>query len=335
MNEQYEIYGYQLSYFTRKVQAAFELKGIQASYRPKTLWVKRRVERRAGTHQVPVVRTPHGVFLRDSTPIIEYLDAQFGDPILFPSGTDGVLVRLLEEWFDEWFPRVVLHYRWNYEENAVWASDRISREVMPKSPKFIRKFMGDKVAQWGRRAVRSLGFESHKMRENSEALVERVCRALDEQLERTPFALGHVPTAVDAVLLGALRAHLLADPISKSRLSSFSRVRAWADNPPTPATTDVNAASDEPNGFARTILAEMRGTYQEFMLKNAQAIRDEEKLVYLSDGQELVSVLSRLEPERSRVRAVSAIRALADGQEGNVKHRLAEYGLLKLFWDNG
>ena len=63
MNEQFAIYGYQLSYFTRKVQAAFELKGIQANYQAKTLWIKRRVERRSGTHQVPVVRTPNGAFM--------------------------------------------------------------------------------------------------------------------------------------------------------------------------------------------------------------------------------------------------------------------------------
>ena len=335
MAQQYEIFGYQVSYFTKKVEAAFAFKGIDVVYRPKTLLSKGRIERSGGTHQVPVVKTPSGQYLKDSTLIIEHLDEGSVRPRLFPDDSSGILVRLLEEWLDEWFPQVVLHYRWNYDENADWASHYVSRELAPRFPRFLRQILAKKVAQWGKRAVRALGLDHPFLSDEAEALTRRVCVALETQLKQTRFVLGNRPTAVDAVLLGAFRAHLLADPVCVRQLSEFKHIRNWVETPFVQAEIEQEPADlatlEQLNHFADVILTEMSGSYRTFMSKNRRALEHSEKLVYLSNGQEMMSVLARRGPEISRMRTAGIIRDLSRGRESSVLDFLEQRNLKELF----
>lgn len=54
MSQEYVVYGGELSYFTRKLEAAMVFYGAEWRRAPKTP----DVEMRAATHQVPVLHTP-------------------------------------------------------------------------------------------------------------------------------------------------------------------------------------------------------------------------------------------------------------------------------------
>ena len=56
--ERYVLYGGELSYFTRKLEAALILYGADFEFRGKTADVREELEMRSGTHQVPVLHTP-------------------------------------------------------------------------------------------------------------------------------------------------------------------------------------------------------------------------------------------------------------------------------------
>ena len=60
--------------------------------------------------------------IADTTPLIHLLDDRFPARRLFPEGPLGILVQVVEDFFDEWVARTMVHYRWHYPESAEFAS---------------------------------------------------------------------------------------------------------------------------------------------------------------------------------------------------------------------
>lgn len=327
----YIIYGYELSYFTRKMERVFSWHGFAYRRKAKTLNEKWRLERRSGTHQVPVVQTPQGWTLADTTPISLWLDSQDGQRALVPQGPAAVLVRLIEEYFDEWIARLALHYRWNDPQSAKAASRRLAEEMAPWAPAFVQQKLGTKIADWGRRAVRALGLDSPAQQAIGEAELRRVYEALDDQLAHTRFALGDRPTIVDAVILGGLDAHFAVDRLCSEMLEAFPRIKQWQRHawqwdgegalPDFPETTP----------FGEFILNEMRGNYQTFIEANQYALANQEKAFKVEIGGSEVSYLARRYPEASRLMIKEFVdRNLSTDDTGVVEAWMAQRGLTLL-----
>ena len=203
MSDPYIIYGGELSYFTRKLEAACIFHGLNFAMRDKALHDPATIEARSGTHQVPVLQTPENWMIGDTTPIMHLLDSRFPHRRLFPEGPVGVLVHIVEEYFDEWIARTMVHYRWHYEESARFAATRMSggnREA------------AERVMNWGPRACRATGTESVRQRKAAEEEYLRMLEAAEAQLAETRYLMGDRPTAVDCIVLGGLRAHTYMDP---------------------------------------------------------------------------------------------------------------------------
>ena len=109
----YQLIGSRQSYFTQKIQAALRW------YFPddhvfvtKSSVNKDDVEKRSGTHQIPVLITPENWCIADSTPLLALLDSRMPQSRLYPAGGIGLLAALLEEYFDEWSARWCISTRW-------------------------------------------------------------------------------------------------------------------------------------------------------------------------------------------------------------------------------
>ncbi|MCA9523410.1 MAG: glutathione S-transferase family protein [Myxococcales bacterium] len=319
----YTLYGVRLSLFTRKMEAALELQGVPHLYRAKTVFLRSKLEARAGTHLIPLLETPEGWLLYDSTPMIELLGARYPATRLIPSDASGVIVRLVEEWLDEWFSRAVLHFRWNNPESASVAAAAIAAEMTPFAPRFATRRLARTLQHWGGRACRAFGLESAVQRAGVEEEALRLYQALEKQLETTPFALGARPTAVDAALLGGLRAHMLPDPAPRRLLEEFPRVLAWA-GPSTTNDPSVGAPSgdestalrgasplDLEGPLARAIFELAGETFLGFVSENRRAANRGEGVFYQSVYGESTSF--RVRPEMERARRMLAERIVAAG----------------------
>ena len=126
MSTTYTVYGGELSLFTRKLEAAMKFYGADFVVESKTPANGQHIETRAATHQVPVLLTPENWMIADTTPLLRMLDARFPQRAMFPPGAQGVLVHILEEYFDEWVARVMVHYRWHYPDSARFAAGRMA-----------------------------------------------------------------------------------------------------------------------------------------------------------------------------------------------------------------
>jgi len=326
IDAEYIVYGARFSLFTRKLEAAMRFYGVPFRFEAKTSENASMLESRAGTHQIPVFETPENWLLADTTPILALLDSRHPTRRLFPEGPAGVVVHIVEEVLDEWLARTMVHYRWHYEENTQAVVSAIVGK--PLSLAEAREFP---LAKWGPRACRATGTESVHQREQVEVEYMAVLDALETQLGQTRYALGDRPTAVDAILLGGLRAHTNADPIPD--LSGFKRIQAW-DTRDADKWNGEGEFSEFPatTPFAEHMLALARDCYVPFALGNASALAAGQKAFEIDTYGERVSYLARRYPEQSRRMVQRRIRDLLhDDERERVGEWLEELGLAACF----
>ena len=81
---------------------------------------------------MPLVITPDGEGIQDSTPIMERFEAAFPEPATQPGDPAlAFLSALLEEYGDEWGNKHMFHYRWRDEADQMSAAARIARSMLP------------------------------------------------------------------------------------------------------------------------------------------------------------------------------------------------------------
>lgn len=318
----YVVHGAPISLFTRKLEAALSFYGAPYRSVAKNPSTRDQVEARAATHQVPVLETPENWMIADTTPLIALLDGRYPARRLFPPGPLGVLVHVVEEVLDEWVARVMVHYRWHHEQNTLHvvrnvAGSELSREEALAFP----------IADWGRRACRATGTDDPEQRDAAEHEYRELLSTLEAQLGETRYALGDRPTAVDAILLGGLRAHINNDPLPD--LADFPRCVAWDEREadrwdgggelaPFPASTP----------FAAHVLELARDQYLPFVLGNAAALERGDKSFVAETWGKPVSYLARPYPERSRQMIQARIRdQLGAGERAAALAWLGERGL--------
>ena len=325
---EYVLYGGKLSYFSRKLEAALRFYGAPFRFEGKAPELREMIESRSGTHQVPVLLTPENWMIADTTPLLALLDSRYPLRRLVPTGPLGVLVHVVEEVLDEWLARVMVHYRWHYDE-----STRHALSAMTGREFGLEEARDSQIANWGRRACRATGTESEHQQKRAEEEYRDILSALEAQLERTPYALGDRPCAVDAVLLGGLRAHIDEDPTPRAMLQAFPGVIDWCEY-----VADGWDGGGElaafPDGteFARHVLELAASAYKPFVLGTARALARGDKAFVATTYGEDVSYLARAYPEQSRQLVLERIQnQLTDAERADVTRWLEELGLADCF----
>ncbi len=124
----YRIFGSELSPYSVKVRSYFRYKGLAHE------WILRgpanmaEFKRHAKLPLIPLVVTPDGDGLQDSTPIIERFEAAHPTPSIHPDDPAlAFLSALIEEYGEEWLNKPMFHYRWFYEPDQQATAARIAR----------------------------------------------------------------------------------------------------------------------------------------------------------------------------------------------------------------
>ena len=323
----YIVYGAPHSLFTRKLETALDFYG--ADYRSvlkRGSGMESEIEARSGTHQMPVLQTPENWMIADTTPVIDLLDSRFPRRRLFPAGPQGVVVHLVEELFDEWISRVMVHYRWNYPENA----ETVSRQMGHGDEKVT-----EYLRNWGPRACRATGTGTPELGEAAEAEYRRLLAAMESQLGETDYLLGDYPTAADCAVLGGLYAHILNDPEPLKMMEAFPRVVAWAEAQPgsdrgscrAPGTREIVLTP-----FARLALEILAEAYTPFVVGNGEALREGRKAFIIDTYGIEASYLTRPYPEQSRALLRRRIQqGLEPAEREETLKLLEEFGLSDAF----
>ena len=127
----HRIFGSELSPYSVKVRSYFRYKGLAHDWLLRSPANQAEFQKYAKLPLVPLVVTPQGEGVQDSTPIIERFETANGEPSIVPGEPAlAFLSALLEEYGDEWGNKWMFHYRWTYQPDCWSTAERIAQQMM-------------------------------------------------------------------------------------------------------------------------------------------------------------------------------------------------------------
>ena len=204
MTAPYRIFGNEMSPYSVKVRSYFRYKQIPHEWIVRNPSVEDEFNRYAKLPLIPLVVTPEGKGLQDSTPIIEQLEPLHPEPSIHPPDPASAFVSaLIEEYADEWGNKPMFHYRWFYEADAESAADRIARAMNPSLD--AAGLANVKPAVKGRMVPRlKLVGSSAETKDAIEASFRRQVAIVDRHLASRPYLFGGRPALGDFGLFAQL-----------------------------------------------------------------------------------------------------------------------------------
>ena len=186
---------------------------------------------------MPVVVTPEGEYLQDTTVIIDRLEQCFPENPIYPDTPfQNLVAQLLEVYGDEGLLMAALHYRWQYKrQNLGHILQQFGSVIKPQWPRGAQRMAALPVAWYfGRKYKPYVGLipENEPLVEKS---TEAFLRDIDRHLEDHDFLLGSRPSIGDFGLIAPLYANLASDPYPKQWMKDIApRVFAWTERMQTP-----------------------------------------------------------------------------------------------------
>ena len=125
-----KVYGSACSYYTGKLEGYLRYKEIPYRFVALSPTRQRRMKRATGAAQVPAVELADGRWMTDTTPMIDFFEAQHPEPAVIPRDPlQAFMSRLVEDYAEEWLWRPAMHYRWSYRKDALHLSRKLAEEL--------------------------------------------------------------------------------------------------------------------------------------------------------------------------------------------------------------
>jgi glutathione S-transferase len=226
MSDRYRIFGAEVSPYSVKVRSYFRYKQIPHEWIVRDTSSAAEYQKHAKLPIIPLVVSPEGEAMQDSTPIIELLEQRFPEPSIHPEDPVAAFVStLLEEFGDEWGNKWMFHYRWAREADQVSASERIAGamsgatgEALASAAAGVRERMVDRVWFVGSNAETAPQIE---------ASFRDGVAAIERHLAARPYLFGARPAFGDFAIWGQIY-NAYTDPTPGAILrESAPRVVAW------------------------------------------------------------------------------------------------------------
>jgi len=327
MSPAYRIFGLEISPYSVKVRSYFRYKGIPHQWIVRSAATMDEFQRYAKLPLIPLVVTPEGEGLQDSTPIIELLERRHPDPPLQPSDpTLAFLSALLEEYADEWGNKPMFHYRWTYEPDQESAAERIARANLPDASEGAIRKAAHAITQ---RMIPRLALvgSNEATADQIEGSFERQIRLLERHLATRPYVLGGRPSLADLGLFAQLH-QCASDPTPGERMLKVApRVLAWIERMLEPrAMGDFEAWDSLAPTLEPFLSQEVAGLYFPWAEANARALAAGDKRFEVElEGRPFVQ-----DVQKYHARSLAALRAryAATRHDGTLDAILARTGCL-------
>jgi glutathione S-transferase len=265
MSKPFVHYAWHLSYFSGKTRSYLLYKDIPFVEKVINMYTfSVQAKNKTGAAVMPIVVTPEGEWLQDTSVIIDRLEQRFPKaPVVPNTPVQKVASYLVEMWGDEWWLVVAMYTRWWYPENLPLFLKDAGKGLLPWFPWFLQKRAGAKAAGMMRGHREGLGIIAEQV-----PLLDRWTRdmldLLDAHFAQHPFLFGDKPSIGDFGLIGPMYAHLGRDPWSKRELIDPRRnLRNWVTRMTRPKSrSGAFLANDE---IPQTLSPIFRAMFREFI----------------------------------------------------------------------
>lgn len=200
----YRLIGAELSPYSVKVRSYLRYKGLAHEWIARGPASQEEFQKYAKLPLIPLLITPDGQGMQDSTPIVEALEAMHPEPSIHPDDPAAAFISaLIEEYGDEWGNKPMFHYRWRRDVDAQSGAERI---VSGSMPDLAGEAKAKAVASVKERMVPRLSFVGSS--DATAALIEadlaRVLAILETHLASRPYLFGGRPSFGDFGLFAQL-----------------------------------------------------------------------------------------------------------------------------------
>lgn len=215
MKDVYKLYGVACSLYTAKARSYLRKQGVKfIELPPSHPDYVNNIMPVIGRMIIPVIETPTGEVVQDSSDIIEYVEKHNTAKVsAYPQDVLMQAISFLFELFgSEGLLRPAMHYRWNFDDQNL---DFLKSEFTPFAGIATNNQIINQVFKYASDRMRSAksGFgvseESIPLVENSYG---EFLDLFSQHLKQYPYLLGGLPSLGDYALMGPLYAHLYRDP---------------------------------------------------------------------------------------------------------------------------
>ena len=276
-----KVYGLKVSYFTGKLEAYLRYKEIPYEFHALTgKEFTELLPTKTGAMQMPAVQLEDGRWMTDTTPMIDWFEAQSPHPAILPDDpVQAFVCKLIEDYADEWQWRPAMHYRWSYRESSKLLARQITQS-MGRDLKVPNWLIRHRVENRQRKNFVEKDGVSQQTWNHVEQSYYRLMDFLREVLKHRPFVFGGRPTLADIGLMGPLFRHYAMDPKPGIIMrEDYPEVMAWVYRVwnARASQTSGDLVSGIPDDIAR-FLKEIAETHLEALCANAEAYADGKKL---------------------------------------------------------
>ena len=301
----HRIFGSELSPYSVKVRSFFRYKNLPHEWIPRSPAVQAEFQKYAKLPLVPLVVTPEGEGVQDSTPILERFEALAPEPSIIPGDPALAFISaLLEEYGDEWGNKWMFHYRWRYQPDVWSTAERIAGQMMGGQGTLAVAQARAAVAE---RMTGRLGFVGSNDRTQPliESSFKHALALLDAHLAARPYVLGGRPAMADFGLWAQFY-EAATDPTPGAIMRAAApNVMAWVQRMVTPKT---EGAFEAWLPLAPTLMPllkeEVADLFLPWSVANAAAIAAGDKTFEMSLGGTTWSQ----EPQKYHARSLAEIR---------------------------
>lgn len=214
MNTTFIHHGTMFSYYSAKTRAYLSYKKIPfvELYDGKAL--AGRIKEKTNKIMIPVVETPLGEILQDTTAIIDTLEARFPERPVMPQDPVMLLItRIVEFFVDELWITTAMNSRWNDPVSKAFAISEFGRCFGAGRGLNDDKLraIGERMAGQMQAYLPRLGIAQEQGQRAASELFQQASIALNQVLGAKRFALGDRPSLIDFCLYEAYYAHQYRD----------------------------------------------------------------------------------------------------------------------------
>lgn len=302
----YRLFGSELSPYSVKVRSYLRFKGIEHEWIPRGPNSAAEFQKYAKLPLIPLLVTPEGQGLQDSTPIIETLEAKIPEPSIHPDDPAlRFLSELIEEYADEWGNKSMFHYRWSYPADAESASRRIASQIAPDGSDDATVA---KTAEGVRgRMVPRLSFvgSNEGTRDTIEASLRRILDTLEMHFVGRKYLFGDRPALADLGMWGQLY-ECWTDPTPKALIDElYPNTWRWIERMLAPKVEGGwDSWSSMRWGISRLLDTEVCGLFLPWSTANAAALQGgQERFTVMLDGKPFTQ-----QPQKYHARSLAEIK---------------------------
>ena len=274
----YIMHGMFCSYFTKKLEAYFRVKGIPYQFvemdGPDFIHCGEKV----GVTQLPQVQCPDGSWLTDTTPMIEHFELDDSLPQLRPEDPFTAFCSyFLEDCFDEWFWAPAMYFRWAFKMDSERRSEEFAYTILSNGlnlPRWLHKRV---VTQRQRQVhLKGNGIVTPAHARQTEELYLETLDLLQPVFEKRPYLFGHRPCEADIGLFGPMFPHFGSDPTPQEIMHARAPdVFRWLGTLWTTGPDELQAAPElvEVPEDLKPIMQKLAAEYLPYLVENQKAFQ--------------------------------------------------------------